>query len=76
MAYSCGVLGVKTGGAPDAMIVVAAVMAQGLTSQHSGDLMTDALDWWDAEGDRMAAIGTWEQFCEQPIDNLRRLMAP
>lgn len=76
MAYSCGVLGVKTGVAPDAMTVVATVMAQGVTSQHSGDLMTDALDWWAAEGEQMAAIGMWEQFCQQPIDNLRRLVAP
>lgn len=75
MAYSCGVLGQKTGIAPDAMGVVASVVAQGLTAQHSGDLMADALDWWEADGQRLADLGMWAQFCEQPIDNFRRLMA-
>lgn len=75
MAYSCGVLGQKTGIAPDAMGVVASVMAQGLTAKHSGDLLADALDWWDADGQRLADMGMWAEFCEQPIDNFRRLMS-
>lgn len=74
LAYSCAVLGVKTGVAPDAMEIVATVTAQGLTAEHSGDLMTDALDWWDADGERLAAMGMWDEFCAQPIDNFRRLL--
>lgn len=75
MAYSCGVLGVKTDVAPDAMDVVSVVAAKGLSAEHSGDLMADALDWWEADGERLAALGMWDQFCEQPINNFRRLMS-
>lgn len=75
VAYMCGVMGQKTGVAPDAMQVVAVAVADGLSAEHSGNLLADALDWWELEGERMAAIGMWDQFCEQPINNFRRLNA-
>ena len=61
--------------APDAIDVVAWVIAQDLTAEHSGDLLADALDWWDADGQRLADMGMWAEFCEQPIDIFRLLMA-
>ena len=73
VVYICAVIGVKTGMEPKAMQIVAAAIADVVTADQSEDLLSDALTWWEQESSNWNVDLMWEEECNGPIDNLRRL---
>ncbi|WP_157061570.1 hypothetical protein [Pseudomonas sp. P97.38] len=74
MVYVCGVIGEKGGFDSGAIAIVAAATSKmGIPAKKSGQLMGDALTWWEANHERYDIAGMWEGTCKEPINNIRRM---
>ncbi|MNT99050.1 hypothetical protein D3C72_2417930 [compost metagenome] len=76
MAYVCAVIGEKCGFAADALPTVAdGSVKMGIPAQKAGELMSDALTWWEANHDKYDIASMWESSCKEPLNNMRRMYA-
>lgn len=74
MVYVCTVIGEKGGFDADALPTVANGSAKmGIPAQKAGELMSDALTWWEANHDKYDISGMWDGECKNPIENMRRM---
>lgn len=74
MMYICGVIGEKGDYDSRAIATVAAATSKmGITEKKSGQLMGDALTWWEASHEQYDITAMWEGSCKEPINNMRRM---
>jgi len=74
MMYTCAVIGEKGGFDADAMPTVAKGSSKmGIPAQKAGELMSDALIWWDSDRDKYDIAAMWDGACKAPIENMRRI---
>ncbi|MCK9744140.1 hypothetical protein [Pseudomonas syringae] len=74
MVYVCGVIGEKGGYDSRAVTTIAlATPKMGISAKKSGQLMGDALTWWEANHERYDIAGMWEGSCKEPIKNIKRI---
>lgn len=74
MMYTCAVIGEKGGFDADALPTVAKGSSKiGIPAQKAGELMSDALTWWESERDKYDIAAMWDGACKTPIENMRRM---
>lgn len=74
MMYTCAVIGEKGGFDADALPTVAKGSSKmGIPAQKAGELMSDALTWWEFDRDKYDIAAMWDGACKAPIENMRRM---
>ena len=72
--YMCAVIGVKKGYNSDALAILAQFVNYAeISAQHSGELMSDALTWWETESSNYDLKGMWDGACAEPFRNMKRV---
>lgn len=74
MVFICAVIGEKGGLDNEALPIVAKASAKmGIPAKKAGELMRDALTWWETNHEQYDIAGMWEGSCKEPLNNLRRM---
>lgn len=76
MMYTCAVIGEKDGFDADALPIVAKSSSKmGIPAKKAGELMSDALTWWEANHDKYDIASMWKASCKEPLSNMRKMYA-
>lgn len=74
MVFICAVIGEKGGFDAEALPAVAKSSAKmGVPAKKAGELMADALTWWETNHEQYDITGMWEGSCREPLNNMRRM---
>lgn len=74
MVFVCAVIGEKGGFDADALPTVAKASARmGISTKKAGELMSDALTWWETNHEQYDIAGMWKGSCKEPLSNMRKM---